>query len=182
MKREIRKMYLRAMAKILGSIIFGVLFVVMCVKTEELETVAIVVCGVLWGIAILIYTLSGIITIKHGTAQVKEYLKTASYSERQLETEYDNSKVFGSLHIGDMHIFANASDGFYVIPLDKIEKVWKKHLGENTVKGRPGYYYLYIKAYDMKDYISVYYIKKQNVLEAMECLGEKGVNTVEENI
>ena len=151
MKKEMRKTYLKAVGKILFAITIVVQLIVVFATSDDLDTVSIVVCSVLWGICVLVYFLVGIGTLKSGTKQAKEYIAGYSYGEAKLEEEYQRSKKFGGLHVGELHIFANATNGFYIIPIKNIESLGKRHhysydiFASKSMKRFKGYFYLYIK-------------------------------------
>ena len=70
-------------------------------------------------------------------------------------------------------MFADASDGFYIIPYGKIEEVYVRHEGANPAKGRSGYYYLYIKCGEIGGFderIKVYYMIESDAYDALSCL------------
>lgn len=165
MKKEIRKMYLRAIGKVLFALVMAtLLFMVM--KDADIEPVGVVVCSVLWGIAVLVYLLTGLSTIIRGAKQAKEYMENSHYSEMQLEEEYQNGQNFGRVRVGRVHVFANASDQFYIIPLADVTGMRVTHHGRNRL-GRGGYYYLRISANGLEKEIKVYYISKKKPYEAM---------------
>lgn len=165
MKKEIRKMYLRAIGKVLFAVVMAALLL-MVMTDADIEPVGIVVCSVLWGIAVLVYLITGLRTIIRGAKQAKEYMENSHYSEMQLEEEYQNGQKFGRVRVGKIHVFANASDQFYIIPLADITKMWVSHHGRNRL-GRAGYYYLRISANGLEKEIKVYYLSRKKAHEAM---------------
>lgn len=168
MKKEIGKMYLRAIGKVLLALVMAaLLFMVM--TDADIEPVGIVVCSVLWGIAVLVYLIAGLSTIVRGAKQAKEYMENSHYSEMQLEEEYQSGQNFGRIHIGRVHVFANASDQFYIIPLADITGMRVTHHGRSKL-GRAGYYYLRISAKGIEKEIKVYYMGKKKPYEAMAAI------------
>lgn len=169
MKREISKMYLWAIAKIIFVLIAAfALFI--CFKNQELETGVIIFLSLLWGCVFLIYLFSGIRTIITGAKQAKEYMANSTYSVQRLDEEYNNAQSFGRIHVGNNHVFANASNQFYIIPLKDIENVWVKNYRANPLKARKGYYYLYIQVKDFTKNIKIYYALKGNAYAAQDCI------------
>lgn len=165
MKQQIRKMYAMAIMKILFSMLWAILVaVVMIYSYNDISTEGIVICSILWGIFALVYLISGILTIKNGAKQVNAYMATA-YPESLLEEEYSLSQSFGRIHIGTKHIFAYASNGFYVFPLQAIEQIRYQRHGYNPAKFRSGYYYLYIKFENREREIKVYFSNKKRINE-----------------
>ena len=62
------------------------------------------------------------------------------------------------------------------MPFDKIENVFVCHEGANPLKGRPGYYYLYVRCDGIGGWdsmIKVYFLSRENANEAMERLTQK---------
>lgn len=172
MNKIIRKMYFRAFLKIIFSILAAALIIYMIIVENDDIVVSIVVGG-LWSIVVIVYFISGIIMLKNGTKQLSNYIKKTGYTKKELNDEYEKSKKFGSLYIGDKHTFLVSSNGFYIVPIDDIEKVDYLHLGENKLKGRPGYYYLYLKGEKIEDNIKIYFVSKSNLTEAMNYLVSK---------
>ncbi len=178
MKKIIRKQFfwmrLKAVLKIIIPITIAI--IVFPKMTEELETAGIagVCCTV--GLIIPIYGISGILTLKNGTKQIKEYMRSYPGGEAALGEEFENAIKVSGASIGQKHLFANASDGFYIIPFAKIKNVYVRKEGENRAKGRPGYYYLYVKWSDIggrDGKIKVYYMIENQANEAMELLIQK---------
>ena len=170
MKKEILKMYLRAVGKVLFALVLGALLVFVMKNASDVEPVGIVVCSVLWGIVVLIYLISGLSTIIKGSGQARKYMANSHYNEMQLNEEYENGQKFGRIHVGRIHVFANASDQFYIIPLSDITKMRITHHGENRAKMRPGYYYLRLTANGIEKEIKVYYISREKAEEAMKAI------------
>lgn len=166
MKKEIRKMYLWAMAKVL-LVILGAIVLIVCFRHEELEMAAIICLSLLWGVVFLIYLISGIRTIVTGAGQAREYMANSPYNMERLDAEYDGAQPFGRIHVGNVHVFANASDQFYVLPLRDIERVWVENHGANPLKCRKGYYYLYIQTKDVEE-IKVYYALENSAYAARD--------------
>lgn len=169
MKKEIRKMYLWAVLKILFALgLTAVVVFVMIESGSDIGTAGVVVCSVLWGIVAIVYLYKGIRTVIRGAKQAKEYMQNSGYSEMQLEEEFARSSAFGRVHVGDTHVFVNGSDQFYIIPLVTINDVYVLNHGANRAKGREGYYYLYIKADGITRWVKAYYMSKKRANEAME--------------
>lgn len=168
MKKEIRKMYLWAVAKVL-LVILAAIVLIICFRHEELEMAAIICLSLLWGIVFLTYLISGIRTIATGAGQAREYMANSPYNMERLDEEYERARDFGRIHVGDIHVFANASDQFYVLPLRDIERVWVENHGANPLKCRKGYYYLYIQTKDVEK-IKVYYAFENSAYAARDCI------------
>lgn len=169
MKKEIGKMYLRAVGKVLFALVLGALLFFVMKNASDVEPVGIVVCSVLWGFAVLVYLISGLKTIIKGAGQVKEYMTNSHYTEMQLDEEYGRAQKFGRIHIGRIHVFANASDQFYIIPLTNIRQVRITRHGGRGI-GRVGYYYLRLKAEGREKEIKVYYMSKKKPKEVLEVI------------
>lgn len=172
MKKQFSKMRFKAILKIVIPILFIALLVFL-IRGEDLETVEIViVCG-LWGVAALIYMISGILTLKNGPKQAMKYIKNYPGGSDALDEEFEAAEKFGWLKIGHTHAFADASDGFYIVPFEKIEKAYVRNEGANPAKGRSGYYYLYIECGEiggLDEKIKVYYIIESEANDALSCL------------
>ncbi|MBE6861180.1 MAG: hypothetical protein E7499_07900 [Ruminococcus sp.] len=166
MNKQICWMYLKAFLKILITSILIVLFYPVLRDGEP--AMAITMCCTM-GVAALIYIISGILTIKNGAKQAKKYIREYPNGAEVLNAEYDNAEKFGGLKIGEKHIFVNSSNGFYILPLERIQKAYVLHHGENRAKLRPGYYYLYISVIisDLSKIIKVYYISKKEANAAL---------------
>ena len=178
MNKIIGKMYLRALLKIVFSILLAVLVIYMLIIENDDIVISIVVGG-LWFIVVIIYFISGIIMFKNGTSQLNYYIEKTGYTKKELNDEYKKSKKFGSLYIGNNHTFLVSSTGFYIVPINDIETINYLHLGENKFKGRPGHYYLYIKGEKIEDNIKIYFASKSNLNEAMTYLISKNTNIKE---
>lgn len=169
MKKEIGKMYLRAVGKVLFAVALGALVFVVMKNASDVEPVGIVVCSVLWGFAVLVYLVTGLKTIIKGSGQVKEYMANSRYNEMQLNEEYESGQKFGRIHIGRVHVFANASDQFYIIPLANVTKMRVSHHGRNRL-GRSGYYYLRLTVDGIDKEIKVYFMNKKKAYETMDAI------------
>lgn len=172
MKKQFFKMRCKAVLKIVIPIALMALIVYMF-STEDLETYVKVIVGGLWGVAALIYIVSGILTLKNGPKQAMKYIKNYPGGDKALTEEFDASEKFGWLNIGHKHVFADASDGFYIIPYEKVERVYVRHEGANPAKGRSGYYYLYIECGEIggaDEKVKVYYMLESEAYDALSCL------------
>lgn len=172
MKKQFFKMRCKAILKIVIPIALMALLVFMMIR-EELEMAPTIVLSSLWGIAALIYIISGILTLKNGPKQASDYIRNYPGGAGALEDEYKAAEKFGWLKIGDAHAFVDASDGFYIVPFEKIKNAYVRNEGANPAKGRSGYYYLYMKCdgiggWDEK--IKVYYISQSEANDALSCL------------
>ena len=175
MRKQFAKMKFKAVLKIIIPIVL-MAFIVFMMLREDFETVEIVVVCGLWGIAALIYIVSGILTLKNGPKQATKYIKNYPGGSEALDEEFEAAEKFGWLKIGSNHVFADASDGFYIIPYEKVENAYVRHEGANPVKGRSGYYYLYIECGEIGGWdsmIKVYYISESEAHEALGCLERK---------
>ena len=165
-KKVRRKGYL----KIIFAILVG-LIVMYCLNcNEDIELAGKITCTILWSIVFVIYLISGIQNIKNCDKNIKEYIQKSDYSKQQLDTEFNNSKSFSNLYVGDTHVFAIGSDAPYIIPIRDIQRIYYKHLGANPAKGRKGYYYLYLKGEKINNNIKVYFIYKTDLKKAMDYL------------
>ena len=174
MKKEIRKMYLWAILKIIFALGLTALVVFVMIESgSEIGPAGVVVCSILWGIVAIVYICSGFGTIFGGKKQMKEYMQTSGYNEMQLEEELARASNFGRVRVGDTHVFVNGSKQFCIIPLKEISDVYVLNHGANRVKHRKGYYYLYIKAERPGISAKAYYKSKKRANEAMECIRSK---------
>lgn len=172
MRKQFFKMRCKAVLKIILPIVLMAL-IVFVVKDSGLETYEAVIVGGLWGIVALIYIISGILTLKNGPKQAMKYIKNYPGGDKALTEEFDASERFGWLKIGHKHAFADASDGFYIIPFEKITKAFVRHEGANPAKGRSGYYYLYIECSEiggLDEKVKVYYMLEREADDALSCL------------
>ncbi len=172
MKKQFSKMRFKAILKIIIPLAVMALIVFM-MQGENLETVEVVVVGGLWGVVALIYIISGILTLKNGPKQAMKYIKNYPGGREALDEEFEAAEKFGWLKIGPKHAFADASDGFYIIPFEKIKSAFVRHEGANLAKGRSGYYYLYMVCDGIGGWdsmIKVYYISESEAHEALSCL------------
>lgn len=170
MRKQFFWMRLKAILKIVIPI--GIAAAVMP-KLLEMELAAIITVSCTMGLVGLFYVISGALTLKNGSKQAREYIRSYSGGFQALNEEYENAEKFGDIRVGYKHLFANASDGFYIISLEKIEEVFVRHEGANPVKRRPGYYYLYIRANGIdnrNNMIKIYYVSKHKVKEAQAAL------------
>lgn len=174
MKKEIRKMYLWAILKIIFALGLTALVVFVMIESgSDIGTAGVVVCSVLWGIVAIVYICSGFGTIFGGRKQMKEYMQTSGYNEMQLEEELARSSNFGRVRVGENHVFVNGSKQFCIIPLRAINDVYVLNHGANRAKHREGYYYLYIKAEGIDMWTKAHYISKERANEAMEFILSK---------
>lgn len=165
-------MKFKAVLKIIIPIALMALIIYMFSR-EDFETYIVVTVGGLWGIAALIYIVSGILTLKNGPKQAMKYIKNYPGGSDALDAEFEAAEKFGWLRIGHTHAFADASDGFYIIPFEKIENAHVRHEGANPAKGRSGYYYLYIECGEiggLDERIKVYYISESEAKDALAAL------------
>lgn len=176
MKALIKKLRNKGLLKIVLSCLFEILVVYVILSTDDVEMFGKIVCLVLWSIVCLVYFISGLINIKNYKININNYTNIPNYEE--LDKEYDNSKKFSDLYIGDKHVFVISSNDFYILKLDDIDSMHYLHLGYNYLKGRPGYYYLYLKGKDIEKNVKIYFISKQNVKDAMDYLKSKNNNII----
>lgn len=172
MRKQFFWMYVKAILKIVIPI--GIAVAVMPMLLEEELAVTITICCTM-GLAGLIYVISGILTIKNGAGQASRYIREYAGGKESLEEEYKEAGEFGAVKIGKSHVFANASDGFYIVPFDRIENVFVRHEGANPAKGRRGYYYLYIRCDGiggLDSMIKIYYVRETKAQEAENYLRE----------
>ncbi len=176
MKKEIRKMHFYAILKIIIPIALMVLIIWMV--SDLGDDVAAVVVSVCWGIGALIYIVSGIVMLKNGAKEAREYIKNYPGGEDALDEEYKRAQNFGRIRVGERHVFINASNDFYIFPLEDVQSVYALRFGHNPVKGRPGYYYVFIKSVKMDYRVKAYYAFKDSAMEVMEylkaCTGIEG--------
>lgn len=160
MKKQFFWMRFKAILKIVIPI--GIAMPVIPVLLEDDLAIAITICCTM-GLAGLIYVISGILTLKNGSKQARDYIRNYLGGSDALDEEYDNAEKYSTARIGRKHLFANASDGFYIIPFEKIESVFVCHEGANPAKGRSGYYYLYVRCDGIGGWdsmIKVYFLAK----------------------
>lgn len=174
MKEQIRKqlgwMRFKAILKIIIPIGLLAAFFPTLLEFDTVEMVGIL-CTM--GLLVPIYVISGILTLKNGGKQIKEYIQSYPGGEDALAQEYENGEKISGANIGQKHLFANASDGFFVVPFEKITKVFVRNEGANSAKGRPGYYYLYVecgKIGGSDERIKIYYISQSSAYEARDLL------------
>lgn len=162
MKKEFTKMYGYAVAKIVFALAMAALaYMVIFRGDADIEAFGKVVCTLCWGAFCLVYFVSGVCTILTGTKQAKEYMETTVYNEARLEEEYENATNYGRIRVGAKHVFANASNGFYVIPLAEIESAYLYY---------HKYTYVYIKAQCFSRKIKMYYLSKKKAEEAVQSI------------
>jgi len=176
MKDLIKKLRNKGLLKIILASLFEILIVCVILSTDDVELVGKIVCLVLWSILCLVYFVSGIINIKNYKINVYQYTNIPNYKE--LDNEYNKSKKFSGLYVGDEHVFVISSNNFYVLNLKNIESMHYLHLGYNYLKGRPGYYYLYLKEDKKEETIKIYFVSKQNLKDAMDYLKSKNNNII----
>ena len=176
MKALIKKLRNKGLLKIILSCLFEILVVYVILSTDDVEMFGKIVCLVLWSIACLVYFISGLINIKNYKININNYTNIPNYEE--LDKEYNNSKKFSSLYIGDNHVFVISSNDFYILKLEDIESMLYLHLGYNYLKARPGYYYLYLKGKNIEKTVKIYFISKQSVKDAMDYLKSKNNNII----
>ena len=167
MKKQLTKMKFKAVLKIVIPILCMPVIIMILVPVE---LAAKIVVGVLSVILALIYIFSGIFTLANGSKQAREYIKNYPGGAAVLEEEFGKAERFGGLRVGSLHAFADASDGFYIIPFEKIVNMYIRNEGANPAKGRPGYYYFYIECKDIGGWdekIKVYYISENNAYDAL---------------
>ena len=162
MRKEFVKMYGYAVAKIAFAVAMAVLaYMVIFRGTADVEPFGKVICSLCWGAFCLVYFVSGVRTILLGTKQAKEYMETTGYNEARLEEEYENATNYGRIRVGAKHVFANASNGFYVIPIVEIETAYFYY---------HKYTYVYIKAQCFSKKIKMYYLSKKKAEEAVQSI------------
>ncbi len=181
MKKQFFWMKFKAILKIIIPI--GIAIPVVPMLFEDDLAVAIGMCCTM-GLLVPIYVISGILTLKNGAIEAREYIKKYPGGMDALDEEYISAEKYSTARIGQKHLFANASDGFYILPFEQIDKVFVRHEGANPAKGRSGYYYLYIGCGEIGGWdgmIKVYFLDKSSANEAMELLIQKaGVTQTEE--
>jgi len=167
MKKQFNKMKIKAVLKIVISIVVAI-GCIPILKGEELSCI-ITVSGCV-AVGVLIYVTNGILTLINGARQAREYIRIYPGGEHMLEEEYTCAKKIGDIKIGNYHVFVQASDGFYIVPYDKIKDVFARH------QGSPGYYYLYLEMDGIggrDNRIKVYYVRTDVVTEAWSVLTQK---------
>jgi len=177
MKKVIRKQYTWMKFKAILKIIIPIaILIAVFPALMELETVEMVVILCTMGLLVPIYVISGILTLKNGGKQCKEYIKSYPDGEDALALEFENGQKFSGATVGEKHLFANASDGFYIIPFEKISNAFVLHEGANSAKGRSGYYYLYVDCGEIGGWdekIKIYYLTESEADEAKELILQK---------
>ncbi len=162
MKKEISKMYGYAIGKIVFSVALAVVAygVIFC-SDAEIEEFGKIVCTIGWGIACGVYFISGVRTMINGTRQVKTYMTNTVYNESRLEEECESATDYGRIRVGEKHVFANASNGFFVIPYKEIETAFTRS---------HKYTYAYIKAKCLPKRIKMYYLNRRKAGEAVQSI------------
>ena len=176
MKELIKKLRNKGLLKVVLSCLFEILVIYVILSSDDVELFGKIVCLVLWSIACLVYFFSGIINIKNYKNNINKYINLPNYEE--LDKEYNNSKKFSGLYVGDNYVFVISSNDFYILNLEDIESMSYLHLGYNYLKARPGYYYLYLKGKKIKETIKIYFTSKHHVKIAMDYLKSKNNNIV----
>ena len=169
MKKQFFQMRCKAILKIMIPIVVAI---AVSPVVMELETAAIIAMCCTMGLLVPIYVISGILTLKNGATEAREYIKKYPGGMDALEEEFQHAEPYSTAKIGRKHLFANASDGFYIVPFEQIGKVFVSH----EIFGRPDYYYLHVecgKIGGRGEEIKVYFLSKSNANEAMEVLAEK---------
>ena len=164
------KIRTKGILKIFFSVLAEILLIFVVTNSSDVEEFGIIFCTILWSIVCIIYFISGIRNIKNSSKNINEYIQKSNYTRQQLDAEFNNSKSFSNLYIGTTHVFVVSSDGPHVVPINDIQTMYYRHLGSNPAKGRPGYYYLYLKGENISGNIKIYYISKKSVQEAIEYL------------
>ena len=170
MEKLTGKMKSKGIFKIFFSVLAEMLLIFVVTNSSDVEEFGIIFCTILWSIVCIIYFISGIQNIKNSSKNIDEYIQKSNYTKQQLDAEFNNSKNFSNLYIGTTHVFVVSSNGPYVVPINDIQTMYYRHLGSNPAKGRPGYYYLYLKGENIGGDIKIYYISKKSVQEAMDYL------------
>ena len=176
MKELIKKLRNKGLLKVVLSCLFEILVVYVILSADDVESLGKTICLVLWSLACLIYFISGLINIKNYKININKYINLPNYEE--LDKEYNNSKKFSSLYVGDNHVFVISSNDFYILKLEDIQSMFYLHLGYNYLKARPGYYYLYLKVKNIEKNIKIYFTSKPKIKEAMDYLKSKNNNIV----
>ncbi len=174
MKKQFFWMRFKAILKIVIPIGIAIAVLPMLIEEDDLAMTITICCTM--GLAGLIYVISGILTLKNGPKQASKYIRNYPGGSDALDEEFENAEKFSGARIGRKHLFVNASDGFYIIPFEEINKVFVRHEGANPAKGRTGYYYLYVACGEIGGFdgmIKVYYLSKSEANEAMEVLMQK---------
>lgn len=173
MRKQFFWMKFKAILKIVIPI--GIAIPVVPMLFEDDLVVAIVICCTM-GLLVPIYVISGILTLKNGPKQAMKYIRNYPGGSDRLDEEFENAEKYSTARIGQKHLFANASDGFYILPFEEIDKVFLRLEGANPAKGRSGYYYLYIGCGEIGGWdgmIKVYFLDESSANEAMEVLMQK---------
>lgn len=159
MKKEITKMYGYAIGKIVFAVVMATLaYFVIFQSDTDVETFGKVVCSLCWGCGCMVYLVFGVRTVLNGMDQVKCYIGNSVYSEARLNEECENATDYGRIRVGEKHVFANASNGFFVIPYEAIEAAYTR-----TRK----YTYAYIQAKGLPKRIKMYYLFSGKPREAI---------------
>lgn len=162
MRKEFTKMYGYAVGKVVFAVAMVVLaYFVIFRGDADIGTFGKAVCSLCWGVACLIYFVSGISTILNGARQAKTYMENTRYNEARLDEEYENATNYGRIRVGEKHVFANASNGFYVIPVADIETAYTRYYR---------YTYAYIEAGCLKKRIKMYYIRNKKARDAVQSI------------
>lgn len=168
MKKMIFKIRMIAFFKILLSLLAEILIVYVCLSAPDLA--ATIVCISLWSIVCLIYFINGVYTLKNGTEQLNEYIKKSNYTFKELDEEVKKSNNLYNVNIGDKHVFLITNKIISVIPINDIESLEIRLSGQNVLKGRPGYYYLYFNGKNIENFTKVYFATKNSVDQVVDAL------------
>ncbi len=169
MKKQFFWMRFKAILKIIIPIAIAI---AVAPAVMELETAAIIGMCCTMGLLVLIYVISGIFTLKNGAIEARQYIQKYPGGMDALEEEFQQAEKYSTARIGQKHLFANASDGFYIVPFEQIGKVFVSH----EIAGRPDYYYLHVecgKIGGRDEEIKVYFLSRSNADEAKELLMQK---------
>lgn len=172
-QKLISKIYMRGWIKIIGSLLGEILILTIAIFYTNAELFSRIISGSLFSIVAIIYFIQGCHIITSGIKPLYKYIEISKISYDELEKEFLNSIKINNVYIGTTHIFSNNEIGIIILPINDIQNLTIKHYGENYAKGRIGYYYLYIKAKNIKEYTRIYSINKFNLEKIIQILKNK---------
>lgn len=148
MKKQMIKLNLKAIAKMLAGIFLFIVSILMVViGGEGVQKEDAIITAFFFGVFCLCVIIKQSYVLVNGSKQVKKYLEEGNYTENQLELEYANSNHKNNnsrVRIGDIHLFISVYNGVYVIPISAVQDLSVRSTGYFDRKIRRAFYALYI--------------------------------------
>lgn len=158
-----------AVLKIIFAVFVEILVIYMMEeRSEDISTIGRITCTVLWTFACAYYFISGINALKNHNKVLHNFLKENNITMRQLDTEIKSATKIGTIYIGTKHIFSHDNSGIVVLPIVLINKLEIVRFGYNPLKGKKGYYYLYIYSSSSEKYRRIYSVLKNGLIDAAD--------------